>query len=209
MRTSILYAIGIAMLSAMLAFATMKSANAADCGRIGPDSVNDLCLDVGLGILANHTAISNNDDAVGGTVMGSLFYLVPQPVNIGIEAMAMDWGQGLFLSGRVPVSDNINFIAGIGVLGYKVDDPIDDYYTHEPAITVGLVYPTELGQLSLRYTITSTDKNHYTNDTSQAPASPHCDHPHCDEDPVSTTTSSKVKTDTTYRSIGFGLNVPF
>lgn len=96
------------------------------------------------------------------TVIGGVFWTEPASFDVGFEALAADYGQGGFVSGRIPVDSDWSLVAGVGVLGYKVDTEIgNDYYAKEPALMLGVSHRTDFFTLVARYIITESDKNHY------------------------------------------------
>lgn len=168
--------------------------------RLGPD-VTDYYLDVGIGILAANTSISNQDTLTGGAIAAGLWY-VKYEIDLGLEAIVTDWGQGGFLSAKYPIQD-YEIQAGIGYMGYEVES-ITDYYTHEPVLLLGASYQTGYGKIIFRYLVSQTDKNHYST-TSITQDIELASWPHTE----TITRSTKTETDNTYRTIGVGFQVDY
>lgn len=187
-----------------MALAMMGNAYATE--RLGPASVTDHWMEASLGFYANKTDNTNQDNTAGPGAIASLWYVKPKPVHIGIEGMIFDWGQGGFLSGRTAIDNDWTLIAGVGLLGYKVDTKFGDYYTHEPALMVGTSYQTEFGRVVARYIVTESDKNHYVATSDQTCIGPeHSERPKCE----TSVGSKKYQTENTKSALSVGLQFEY
>lgn len=181
---------------------------AADCGRIGPESVNDTCIDLDLSVYGHNTKVSREKDTPGMAIAAGAWYLVPDIVDVGLQAVVLDWGQGGFLSVRRKVQNDFSVSLGLGVLGYKFESNTKQkYYTHEPTLLLNIGYQTTAGEIVVGYLVTETKKTEYGQTTSiendVGPA--HWEDP----EPTIVTTATENRTRKRTHTIGVGYRVRY